>query len=122
MGDQIENNGLEFPFVDLGVGGVTGRNQDQGKFKMSSLRNIEVTGPYMHDGRFDTLEEVIDHYSDDIVANPNLGNELEQGNGNNPIRPNFNNQERADLIAFLRTLTDHEYLTDPKFSNPFRDQ
>ncbi|MEM9158645.1 MAG: cytochrome c peroxidase [Verrucomicrobiota bacterium] len=122
VGDQIENNGLEFPFLDLGVGGDTGRQQDMGKFKMSSLRNIEVTAPYMHDGRFATLEEVIDHYSTEVVANPNLGNELEQpGPGDNPARPNFSPQATADLVAFLKTLTDHEFLTDPKFSDPFRE-
>ena len=119
VGDQIENNGLEFPFVDLGVGGATGRTQDEGKFKMSSLRNIEVTGPYMHDGRFDTLEEVIDHYSDGVIDNPNLGNELRVPGGN-PARPNFNAQETADLVAFLKTLTDEEFLNDPKFGDPFK--
>ena len=119
VGDEPENNGLEFPFIDLGVGGVNGNQRDDGKFKMSSLRNIEVTGPYMHDGRFDTLEEVIDHYSTGIVANPNLGNQLE--NNNQPIRPNFTDNEKADLIAFLLTLTDEAFLTDPKYSDPFRE-
>lgn len=119
VGDEPENNGLEFPFVDLGVGGVNGNQNDEGKFKMSSLRNIEVTGPYMHDGRFDTLEEVIDHYSNGIVANPNLDNQLE--NNNQPIRPNFSENEKADLIAFLHTLTDEAFLTDPKYSDPFRE-
>ncbi len=119
VGDEAENNGLEFPFIDLGVGGVNGNQRDEGKFKMSSLRNIEVTGPYMHDGRFETLEEVIDHYSNGIVANPNLGNELE--NNNQPIRPNFSETEKADLIAFLHTLTDQTFLTDPKYAAPFRE-
>jgi len=72
----------------------------------------------MHDGRFATLEEVSDHYSNGIVANPNLGNQLE--NNNRPIRPNFNDGEKADLITFLLTLTDEAFLTDPKFSDPFR--
>ena len=118
VGDEPENNGLEFPFLDLGVGGVNGNPNDEGKFKMPSLRNIEMTAPYMHDGRFETLEEVIDHYSTGIVANPNLGNQLEDNN--RPVRPNFNIQEKAALVAFLKTLTDQNFLTDPKFSDPFR--
>lgn len=68
---------------------------------MSSLRNIEVTGPYMHDGRFETLGEVIGQYSNGVVANPNLGNEL-AGRGGNPNRPNFTDQETADLEHFSK--------------------
>jgi cytochrome c peroxidase len=119
VGDEPENNGLEFPFRDLGVGDVSGNQNDEGKFKMSSLRNIAKTAPYMHDGRFATLEEVIDHYSTGVVGNPNLGNQLR--NNNQPRRPNFNPGEKADLIAFLNTLTDEMFLTDTKFSDPFKD-
>lgn len=132
VGQNIDNNGLEFPFVDLGVGGVTGDARDEGKFKMSSLRNIELTAPYMHDGRFQTLEEVIDHYSNGVVDNPNLGGELRVnggpggpggpgGAGNGEVaRPNFTAAERAALVAFLKTLTDYELMEDERFSDPFQ--
>lgn len=126
VGNRIDNNGLEFPYLDRGAGAVTGRPQDEGKFKMSSLRNIEVTGPYMHDGRFDTLEEVIDHYSTGVVDNPNLGRQLRTPGapGQPPTvnRPNFTDQEKADLVAFLKTLTDIDFLTDPKYASPFRNE
>lgn len=119
VGTRIDNNGLEFPFIDLGVGGNTGRTQDEGKFKMSSLRNIEQSAPYMHDGRFATLEEVINHYSNGVVPNPNLGNQLGTANNRRPI--NFNNQEKEALLAFLKTLTDEAFLTEPKYSDPFKN-
>lgn len=123
VGARIENNGLEFPFVDLGVGGVTGQATDQGKFKMSSLRNIELTAPYMHDGRFATLEAVVDHYSTGVVMNANLGPPLLQPGppGQPPVvrRPNFTAQEKAALVAFMKTLTDPALVTDPKFADPF---
>lgn len=66
------NNGLEFPYVDTGVGGVTGRAQDMGLFKVPSLRNIALTAPYMHDGRFQTLEQVVEFYNSGVVSGPNL--------------------------------------------------
>jgi len=123
VGVRIDNNGLEFPFVDLGVGGDTGNTNDMGKFKMSSLRNIEKTAPYMHDGRFATLEQVVDHYSTGVVQNVNLGGPLQQPGapGQPPVvrRPNFTAQERAALVAFMKTLTDPVFLADPKFSDPF---
>lgn len=120
VGNRIDNNGLEFPYVDLGVGGVTGRAQDMGKFKMSSLRNIEKTAPYMHDERFSTLEEVIDHYNTGVAVNPNLGGQLIDPEG--LVRqPAFTDAEKAALIAFLKTLTDDAVLTDPKFSDPFQE-
>ena len=71
-GPNINNNGLEFPYVDKGLGGITGLAQDDGFFKVPSLRNIELTAPYMHDGRFATLEEVVEFYNSGVVNNPNL--------------------------------------------------
>src|SRR5213079_3595062 len=71
-GPALNNNGLEFPLVDLGVGAITGNPADNGKFKVPSLRNIELTAPYMHDGRFATLEEVVEFYDSGIVNHPNL--------------------------------------------------
>ena len=72
IGGRHFNNGLDSVTVDPGVGGVTGRENDLGRFKVPSLRNIGVTGPYMHDGRFATLEEVIDFYNSGVQPHPNI--------------------------------------------------
>jgi cytochrome c peroxidase len=98
--------------ADGGVGDVTLRAADLGSFKSPSLRNVEVTAPYGHDGRFATLEALIDHYSDNPILDPNLGYL-------NPAPLKFTASEKAALIAFLKTLTDRTLLTDPRFSNPF---
>ena len=116
---NIENNGLENPLVDLGVGGVTGRPADLGKFKVPTLRNIELTAPYMHDGRFATLEEVIEFYDSGVTATPNLGRPLRAANGQ-PRRLNLSADEKSALLAFLKTLTDTSVTTDPRFGDPFR--
>lgn len=120
-GNAIFNNGLEFPYVDRGRGAITGNAADDGKFKVGSLRNIELTAPYMHDGRFATLEQVVDFYSTQVVDNPNLSPPLRlpppQGGG--VRRANFNTQQKADLVAFLKSLTDPSVATNPKFSDPF---
>lgn len=92
--------------------------EDLGKFRIPSLRNIEKTGPYMHDGRFETLERVIEHYSDGIVMQENLDPRFKTGNSAKKF--NINDQDKAALIAFLKTLTDENYLTDPKYSDPFK--
>lgn len=117
-GDQARNNGLDARNIDLGLGEVTGNPRDNGKFKVNSLRNIELTAPYMHDGRFETLEEVIGFYNRDIQNNPNLDQRLRVNNGN-VRRMNLNGQERAALVAFLKTLTDKNFISDVKYSNPF---
>lgn len=113
------NNGLDATTVDAGVGGITSVNSDMSMFKVPLLRNIELTAPYMHDGRFATLEEVIDHYSTGIQNHPNLSDELKAGNGQ-AKKLNFTAQEKESLVAFLKTLTDHELLTDKRYSNPFK--
>jgi cytochrome c peroxidase len=122
---NIFNNGLEFPYVDKGVGGVTGRPQDQGVFKVPSLRNIELTAPYMHDGRFATLEEVVEFYNSGVVDNPNLPPQLRAPTPPGalpgpPRRLNLTPGQKAALVAFLKTLTDTTLTTDPKFSDPFK--
>ncbi len=89
-----------------------------GRFKVPSLRNVAVREGYMHDGRFSTLEEVIDFYSTDIQDNPDLGIALQIA-GNRPIRFNFSPVEKAALIAFLGTLTDDTFLSSDLFSDPF---
>lgn len=111
------NNGLDLVNTDKGVGGVNGNPNDEGKFKVPSLKNIGLTAPYMHDGRFATLEEVIEHYNSGVQANPNLDNRLMR-NGQ-PQRLNLTDQEKEALVAFLNTLTDYSVITDEKFSDPF---
>ncbi len=117
-GDQARNNGLDAQLTDLGVGGVTGNNNDRGEFKVNSLRNIAVTGPYMHDGRFASLREVVQFYNNGIQNSPNLDNRL-RVRGGAVRRMNLNNNEVNALVAFMNTLTDESFLTDVKFSDPF---
>ncbi|MEZ4966832.1 MAG: cytochrome c peroxidase [Saprospiraceae bacterium] len=88
-------------------------------FKAPSLKNIAVTGPFMHDGRFATLEEVIDHYSTGIQQGPALDNRLRTPNGQ-PLRLNLNDNQKQALVAFLNTLTDSDLLVDEKFGSPFK--
>lgn len=117
--DQYLNNGLD-DFANLQDKGremVSQDPADRGKFKVMSLRNIEVTAPYMHDGRFKTLEEVIDHYDHGLQGSPTLDPALEYTRVSGGL--GLSAQDKADLVAFLKTLTDHELLVDPAFSNPF---
>jgi cytochrome c peroxidase len=111
----FRNNGLDAVLEDLGLGEVTGLQTDAGKFKVTTLRNIAQTAPYMHDGRFETLEEVIEHYNSGVDSlSPNLDVEMmhfTEGLG-------LTNQEKVDLIAYLNTFTDFTYLANPDFSNP----
>jgi len=117
-GPAINNNGLEFPFVDKGLGGITGLAPDNGKFKVPSLRNIELTAPYMHDGRFTNLEQVVEFYNSGVVLNPNLSPPLRNPDGS-ALRLNLTTDQKAALVAFLKTLTDTNIVNDPKFSDPF---
>ena len=94
------------------------RDGTTGIFKAASLRNIALTAPYMHDGRFNTLREVIDHYDHGIKESPNLDAILRDVNFQ-PRRMNFTEADKDALEAFLRTFTDDEFLNDPKFSDPF---
>ncbi len=98
--------------TDGGVGDITLKPQDVGRFKSPSLRNVEFTGPYMHDGRFATLEDVLEHYSSGGKNHPNKDVRVQ------PLH--FTGSEKAALIAFLKTLTDPTFLADPKFSDPFK--
>jgi cytochrome c peroxidase len=123
-GTGIFNNGLENPYVDKGVGALTGQPQDEGLFKVPSLRNIELTAPYMHDGRFTTLEQVVEFYDSGVVAHPNLSGLLRIPPGNppasgTPLRLNLTPAQKAALVAFMKTLTDPNLATDPKLSDPF---
>ena len=113
------NNGLDALTADAGVGGITYLEQDMGMFKVPLLRNIALTAPYMHDGRFATLEEVVEHYNSGIQNHPNLSPELRFG-GNIPKKMNLSDTDKKDLIAFLKTLTDEGLLADVRFSDPFK--
>lgn len=114
------DNGLDATFTDFGVGGITGDPRDNGRFKVPSLRNVEVTAPYMHDGRFATLMEVVEHYNSGVKSNPNLDPRLRQPGTNLPKQLNLTNNEKEALVAFLETLTDPTFLVDAKFSDPFK--
>ncbi len=114
------SNGLDADSErDRGAGSHDDRPQALGTFRVASLRNIAVRAPYMHDGRFSTLDEVIDHYSSGVRPHPNLGDALRNDDGS-PVRFDFSQADRAALIAFLETLTDQSFLENPKFSDPFR--
>ncbi len=118
QGGGFVNIGLDGNYTDNGRGGITNNSGDNGKFKIPNLRNVTVTAPYMHDGRFTSLEQVLDHYSHNIKNHPNLDPRLVGANGM-PIQMNISGQEKAAIIAFLGTLTDYSMITDVKFSNPF---
>jgi cytochrome c peroxidase len=112
--NNFTNNGLdESPAVGFSI--VTNDPNDIGKFKTPSLRNVAVSGPYMHDGRFATLEEVLEHYNAHIKQSPTLDVSLKsQGVG-----LGLTTQDKADIIAFLHTLTDSVYLNNPAYKSPF---
>ncbi len=115
--DEYMNNGLDTDLsADIGRESVTGEASDKGKFKVPSLRNIEMTAPYMHDGRFQTLEEVVDHYNEGIhpstTLDPAIENTMESGLF-------LTDQDKTDLVNFLKTLTDPTYLNNPEYASPF---
>ncbi len=114
---------VSYPAVNTGLYRHTGDRADIGRFRVPTLRNIAVTAPYMHDGSIETLEEVIDHYAAGgrtIAAGPNAG--VGRDNPNKDLGVDgftLTAEEKADLIAFLESLTDEEFLIDPRFSNPW---
>jgi cytochrome c peroxidase len=140
------NIGLDINYKDNGIGARSGEATMNGAFKAPTLRNIGLTAPYMHDGRFNTLEEVVEHYNSNVQNHVNLSNFLRgfawggnsegvfinNGFGSNcwncgvgkngddfkPLK--MTTQQRADLVAFLKTLTDDSFKSDTKFSNPFQ--
>lgn len=116
---QARNNGLDMVYADNGVGDITKNAGDNGKFKSPSLRNVALTGPYMHDGRFSNLEQVVAHYNNGIRNHPNLDPSLRTPNGQ-PLRLNLAPAQQQEIVAFLNTLTDNQFLTDVKYSDPFK--
>lgn len=119
---NLINIGLDNTYADKGAADRSGNAEDNGKFKVPSLRNVALTAPYMHDGRFKTLEEVIDFYSDGVKNHPNLDDRLKDGLTNSAIVFNIPEQDKKDLIAFLNSLTDNTVITDPRWSNPFKSK
>lgn len=117
-GPAAQNNGLDLVYADNGKGGVTGDPAQDGLFKAPSLRGIEKSAPYMHDGRFATLEQVVEHYNSQVKAHPNLSGPLRTPQGT-PRRLNLNASDKAALVAFLKTLTDTGIETDVKYASPF---
>ncbi|WGD35608.1 cytochrome c peroxidase [Olleya sp. YS] len=110
--NQFHNNGLDASFTDLGLGQVTGNPNDNGKFRSPSLRNLAYTAPYMHDGRFTTLDQVIEQYSTGLKASSTIDplmKKVDQGG------VNLSNQDKADLKAFLLTLSDPSFINNPAF-------
>ena len=110
VAENTFNTGLDAIVIDAGAG--------NGRFKPPSLRNAAVRVWFMHDGRFSTLEQVIDHYDHGVQNAPGLDPGLRGADGR-PRRLNLLPEQKAALIAFLHTLTDHHFLTDPRFTNPF---
>ncbi|MEO6523110.1 MAG: cytochrome c peroxidase [Mucilaginibacter sp.] len=117
--ELFHNNGLDSVPIDNGIQDITGLASDKARFKVPTLRNIALTAPYMHDGRFKTLAEVVDHYSDHIKESASLstfirGESNEVGGKTLKLLP----QEKKQIIAFLNMLTDSTFINDPRFSDP----
>lgn len=108
------NNGLELQYQDPGLAALSGLPSDEGKFRTPSLRQVALTAPYMHDGRFATLREVIDFYDHGVTKHPNLTKPL------TGTAMNLKETEKQALEAFLKTLTDTSVQENPAFSDPFR--
>ncbi len=121
MPNSATNNALDAVLTDAGRGAVTGLATDQGKFFIPTLRNIALTAPYMHDGRFATLEDVVDHYNDHLaLTSPNADPQLQAANDGPGPGLHLTNDEKAALVAFLKTLTDTAFVQNPTFADPFR--
>ena len=111
----FHNNGLDSDFTDLGRYNITGDENDRGSFKSPSLRNIEYSAPYMHDGRFETIEEVIDHYNFGGHPSPTVDPLMKYVG----IGLFLTEQEKYNLKSFLLTLSDESFINNENFSNPF---
>lgn len=122
----FENIGLDYDYPDKGMGDLSGDPAQNGLFKIPSLRNVALTGPYMHDGRYSSLEQVVEHYNSGIIYSPTLSQKLLKRDPNtNQLLDeakefNLSEHDKVCLVAFLKTLTDYSFVADPKFSNPFR--
>lgn len=119
VGPGPRNNGLDATTIDRGIGLTNNDPALDGAFKTTSLKNIALSAPYMHDGRFKTLEEVIEHYNSGVKNHPNLSPPLRLPD-NGVRRLNLNQNQKDALVAFLKTLSDPTMLGDEKFSTPFK--
>jgi cytochrome c peroxidase len=138
LGGSFANIGLDLDYTDNGVGTINNAVSQNGSFKIPNLKNVALTAPYMHDGRFNSLEEVVEHYNSGIKGNTYLSPFLYQRaltetelfllfqqnispslGTNQPVKLGLNVEEKSALVAFLKTLTDEELRKDVKFSNPF---
>jgi len=112
-----------FPEPNRGVFELTGKADDMGKFRAPSLRNVEVTAPYMHDGTIASLEEVLRFYAAggrNVTSGPHASDGRANPYKSDLVaRIDLSEQEQADIVAFLKTLTDHEFLTNPRHADPF---
>src|SRR5690606_6806609 len=113
--DMFKNTGLDSNPTDRGLGAVTGNSFDNFKFKVPTLRNIALTAPYMHDGRFQTLEQVLDHYSDHVKMNsPNIAADMSATNHPDGVgyghQLSLTAQQKTAILAFLHTLTDSSFV------------
>ncbi|HEY4327770.1 MAG TPA: cytochrome c peroxidase [Mucilaginibacter sp.] len=117
--ELFHNNGLDSIPKDKDIEALTGLAADRGRFKAPTLRNIALTAPYMHDGRFKTLDEVVDHYSEHIIKSSSLSSFLQgESNETGAVSLKFRPDEKKQIIAFLNMLTDSTFITDPRFSDP----
>jgi cytochrome c peroxidase len=121
--------GLDHEYEDNGMGELDAASNQfgfpDGYFKIPSLRNVALTAPYMHDGRFATLMEVVEFYNSGIQNHPNLDFRLKEdffNNNSGPKQMNMTEQEKKDIVAFMHTLTDMTLISDQKFSNPFVEE
>jgi cytochrome c peroxidase len=113
--ESFRNNGLDRSFArDSGRAHISGQAADRGLFKVPSLRNVALTAPYMHDGRFRTLEQVLAHYDHGVQPSPTLDAALNPAGG--PLGIPLNAQQQQDIIAFLGTLSDQSFTTDPRLA------
>lgn len=112
---SYRSNGLDVNPDDIGRDSITHRETDRGKFRVPSLRNVEISSPYMHDGRFDNLKQVLEHYNSGVKHMANLDPEL-QKNGVYGIK--LSAIEQVRLVTFLKTLTDLEFINDKRFQAP----
>jgi cytochrome c peroxidase len=118
--ELYENNGLDSVPADVGRETISGMAMDHGRFRVVTLRNIALTAPYMHDGRFNTLEEVLEHYNSHIKASATLSPFIR--NNSNELHGKtlmLTMEEKKDIIAFLNMLTDSAFVSNPQFSDPF---
>ena len=146
--DDAFNIGLDVTYTDKGVGGISNNSMDDGKFMVPTLLNVEFTAPYMHDGRFNTLEDVVEHYNSGVKNHQNLDFSLRETGplanmtqqqlllqfdtdhdgviseteiGSLPAQKlNLSLAEKKNLVDFLKTLSDGSILTDKRFKDPFK--